>query len=364
MVEMDLHIRFPDINHFLINNESDPLEFAFPLNEEDFEDLKWYWETYASSYLDEPDFERASQIEDKFAQWGSGLFNAVFDSWEAQRILNNFQDKKAKNKRIIINASAPTLLALPWELLREPDGTYLLHDNPSISIRRRFASAGKGRKAVQVKAKPHLRLLLIVSRPEGPGFFDPRGEAKAVMAAIEAEAKGKIEIEFLRPATLDKLVERLEDEDLPPIDIVHFDGHGVYDKDGEYYEDAKRSDPSLMKGNEGIEENTGYLLFEDKDGKRALISAETLGNMLNRRHIALMVLSACQSAQVAGEDAMGSVAARLTYAGIPSVLAMTYSVLVVTTQQLFHKFYQRLVKGDSIGQALDKARRDLYDVQC
>ncbi|MGK7941397.1 MAG: CHAT domain-containing protein [Crocosphaera sp.] len=363
MIEMDLHIRFPDTDYFVIKAEetqSDRLEFAFPLTEEDFEDLKWYWETYATSYLDEPDFERASQIEGKFAQWGSDLFNAVFDSRQAQRILNDFQDEEAKNKRIIISASDPALLALPWELLRDPDGTYLVHDNPSISIHRRFSSAGKGRKPVKVKAKPQLRLLFIVSRPEGAGFLDPRVEAKAVMAAIEAQAKGKIEIEFLRPATLDKLVERLEDEDLPPIDIVHFDGHGVYDKDGDYYEDAKGSDPSLTKRNDGIKENTGYLLFEDKDGKKALISAETLGDMLNRRHIALMVLSACQSAQITGEDAMGSVAARLTHAGIPSVLAMTYSVLVVTTQQLFHKFYERLVKGDSIGQALDKARRDLY----
>ncbi|MGK7956454.1 MAG: CHAT domain-containing protein [Crocosphaera sp.] len=360
---MDLHIRFPETNYFVIKaeeTESDRLEFAFPLTEEDFEDLKWYWETYASSYLDEPDFERASEIEGKFTQWGSNLFNAVFKIRQAQRILDDFQDEEAKNKRIIISASDPTLLALPWELLRDPDGTYLVHDNPSISIRRRFASAGGGRKAVRVKAKPQLRLLFIVSRPEGPGFFDPRGEAKAVMAAIEAEAKGKIEIEFLRPATFDKLLERLEDDDLPPIDIVHFDGHGVYDKDGDYYEEAKRCDPSLTKRNEGIKEDTGYLLFEDKDGKTALISAETLGDMLNRRHIALMVLSACQSAQVTGEDAMGSVAARLTHAGIPSVLAMTYSVLVVTTQQLFYKFYQRLVKGDSIGQSLDKARRDLY----
>ncbi|MDJ0582188.1 tetratricopeptide repeat protein [Crocosphaera sp.] len=360
---MDLHIRFTNTNDFVIKaeeTESDRLDFAFPLTEEDFEELKWYWETYASSYLDEPDFERASQIEGKFTQWGSNLFNAVFNSRPAQRILNDFQDEEAKNKRIIISSSDPTVLALPWELLRDPDGTYLVHDNPSISIRRRFSIVGGGRKALKVKAKPQLRLLFIVSRPEGAGFFDPRGEAKAVMAAIEAEAKGKIEIEFLRPATLDKLVERLEDEDLPPIDIVHFDGHGVYDKDGKCYEDAKRSDPSLTKINEGIKQNTGYLLFEDKDGKTALISAETLGDMLNRRHIALMVLSACQSAQVTGEDAMGSVAARLTHAGIPSVLAMTYSVLVVTAQQLFRKFYERLVKGDSIGQALDKARRDLY----
>ena len=40
---------------------------------------------------------------------------------------------------------------------------------------------------------------------------------------------------------------------------------------------------------------------------------------------------------------MGCVAARLTHAGIPTVLAMTYSVLVITARQLFAKFYENLL---------------------
>ncbi|BAZ26048.1 hypothetical protein NIES4073_69540 [Kalymmatonema gypsitolerans NIES-4073] len=31
--------------------------------------------------------------------------------------------------------------------------------------------------------------------------------------------------------------------------------------------------------------DTGYLLFEDKQGKTALITAETLGDMLNRQKV-------------------------------------------------------------------------------
>jgi hypothetical protein len=57
---------------------------------------------------------------------------------------------------------------------------------------------------------------------------------------------------------------------------------------------------------------------------------------------------------------MGSVAARLTHAGIPAVLAMTHSVLVATTQQLFATFYESLAYGAGIGQALDESRRHLY----
>src|SRR5262245_19058133 len=85
--------------------------------------------------------------------------------------------------------------------------------------------------------------------------------------------------------------------------------------------------------------NQGYLLFEEEDGSEALISANLLGDLLHRQRIGLVVLSACQSASVGGDDPMGSVAARLIGAGIPAVLAMTHSVLVSTTRALFGHFY-------------------------
>ncbi|BAY73269.1 TPR domain protein (plasmid) [Trichormus variabilis NIES-23] len=130
---------------------------------------------------------------------------------------------------------------------------------------------------------------------------------------------------------------------------------------GQFLERAKLSDPlAVIKGSNDNSGDTGYLLFEDKEGKQALISAETLGDMLNRQKVELIVLSACQSAAVSGEDAMGCVAARLTHVGIPAVLAMTHSVLVTSVRQLFGKFYQHLVRGEGIGEALDNARRDLY----
>jgi tetratricopeptide (TPR) repeat protein len=81
---------------------------------------------------------------------------------------------------------------------------------------------------------------------------------------------------------------------------------------------------------------------------------------LHRKKVGLTVLSACQSATVGGEDPMGSVAARLTHAGLPSVLAMTHSVLVTTTRALFGYFYRELARGETIGTALDNARTQLY----
>ncbi len=43
------------------------------------------------------------------------------------------------------------------------------------------------------------------------------------LKAIDRAALGRVVVEFLRPATLTELVERLENRKLPAIDIVHFD---------------------------------------------------------------------------------------------------------------------------------------------
>ncbi|MBD2415815.1 hypothetical protein FACHB389_27385 [Nostoc calcicola FACHB-389] len=364
---MELNLRFPE-NHQVIvtfdGQDTERLDFASPLSAADREEIRWYLEIYAAHYTTDVDDKRAEEIAKKFRQWGEDLFNAVFQHRTAQRLFNDFQEENQRGRLLTISASHPAILSLPWELLCDPEGTYLFHENPRISIRRRLAGAGGGRKPFKVQVKDRLRLLFVISRPNDAGFIDPRGEAMAVLDAIQQEAAGRVEVEFLRPATLDNLVARLEDSRKPPVDIVHFDGHGVFDLDGRFQEQAKHSDPvGLKKGGNENGGNIGYLLFEDQEGKTALITAETLGDMLNRQKVGLIVLSACQSAAMGGEDgedAMGCVAARLTHAGIPTVLAMTYSVLVTTANQLFAKFYQGLVSGAGMGEALDNARRDLY----
>jgi tetratricopeptide (TPR) repeat protein len=324
------------------NRRTDSIPFTSPFTKEDWEDMQWYIESYPVQYAADVDDRSAARIVAKLKVWGQGLFNAVFDDRSAERLFNKFQDAEGEGRQLTIAASQPEILRLPWELLCDPSGTYLVHENPRIAVRRQLAGAGGGRNPIEVKPKAQLRLLMVVSRPDGVGFLDPRSEGQAVLKAIEQMAPGRVVVEFLRPATLTKLVDRLENRKLPAIDIVHFDGHGTFGS----------------KDNQSKE--MGYLVFEDEDGNKKLISAEELGDALNRQKVSLMVLSACQSGMVTGDDALGCVAARLTHSGIPAVLAMTYSVLVTTTEQLFGKFYGELAGGESLGVALANARRDLF----
>ncbi len=270
----------------------------------------------------------------------------MLQSYEAQGHFARFAQGAEPGRILSIDSGHPSVLAQPWELLRHPEGTWLFLANPRIGVCRRLSGQG----AVQpfrFEPKDRLRLLFVVSRPEGSGFIDPRLDPKAVMAALDTQAPGRVEVEFLRPPTLKRLIDRLEDEDLPPIDILHFDGHGTYDPDGH-----------LGSGPEDA--NQGYLLFEDEGGSKDLVSSTRLGELLNQQRVPLAVLSACESARVGGDDPLGSVAARLTRAGIPNVLAMTHSVLVETAWRLFAQLYGELGRGRTLGTALENARRELY----
>jgi tetratricopeptide (TPR) repeat protein len=353
---LELTLSFSSIDHVtvtLTNRSPISIPFTSPFTNKDWEEIQRYLEKYPVQYAakDVDDIWAAGMVE-KLRLKGEELFRAVFGG-DAQRIFNAFQDAEGEGRQITIAASQPEILRLPWELLCDPTGTYLLHETPQIAVRRQLTNVVRGSKAVKPKAQ--LRLLMVVSRPDGEGFLDPRAEAKAVLKAIEQRAPGRVVVEFLRPATLKNLRERLQDRSLP-VDIVHFDGHGAFTIDGEV---TVGKHDGLTKGSKSLD--MGYLLFEDAEGGAERVSAEKLGDALNRQQVSLVVLSACQSAMMGrGEDALGCVAAQLTNRGIPAVLAMTYSVLVTTTEQLFGKFYGELAAGQSLGIALANARQDLY----
>jgi len=225
----------------------------------------------------------------------------------------------------------------PWELLRFND-KYLFHEQPRISIRRRLANLDTAKKPLVFTAKKRLHLLFVVSRPQGAGFIDPRADPIAVLDALDKT--GRIEVEFLRPATLANLRARLKDKTKPPIDILHFDGHGSFNS----------------------EKSMGYLLFPNAiNWNIQKVSAEGLGGILGSANIPLVILSACQSAAIGdSEEPMGTVAVQLTHAGVASVIAMTHSVHINATRALFSAFYQHLTQSKGVGEALDNARSDLY----
>ena len=311
--------------------DSQRLHFASPLTDGELAELRWYLEAYPK-WPTGPDYERAHKLEAEMEGLGRKLWASLFDTGDAIRIAQQFLSAADEPKILTIDAVEPDVLRLPWEMLADEDG-HLFNASPPVVVRRRM------QRVKQAKAVPFslpLRVLMVISRPVGVGFLDPRSSAVALLDAL-APLGDQAEVEFLRPPTAAALTERLTDPDRPPVHVVHFDGHGVYD-------------PAI---------GLGYLLFEDGEQQRDAVNANRLGTLLNQANIPLMVLDACQTGDAGDLSAFTGVAARLIRSGVGSVLAMNYSVLVETTRRLTGAFYAELTRGRTIGQALDRARLDL-----
>ncbi len=342
---LELKVLFMTPDRFVVqydDRETESLAFMLPLVQGDRDDIRWYLETYGASYTSEPDDLRAQGIEAKLLEWGKALFEATLGKESSFRLFRAFEAANAECKLLTITSNQPEILSLPWELISDGRDAPFLLRVPTIGVRRCLDQNLDEFNGNTIQPRQHLHMLYLTSRPEGTGFIDPRVEAIPVLEAIEREAIDVINIEFLRPATMENLSDRLactgDHQAKLPVDILHFDGHGSF------YPDKQQ----------------GFLAFEDVGCKLDSVPAEKIGQLLKKHQVGLVVLSACQSAQVAGEDPMGSVAVQLNAAGVPAVLAMSYSILVESARRLFGAFYRNLLTGQGVGASLNGARMTLF----
>ncbi len=302
------------------------VSFEPPLDDAELADLGWYLEVFWV-WPSGPDYVRAEGIEARLEDWGRALLESVTPGRESAQLWRQFADQETDGKLLTVDATDPRVLRLPWELLAGEGGHIF---SQGIGVRRRL------QKVIGAPVKPFalpVRLLAVVSRPDDAGFFDPRADALPLLDALD-ELGGRTEVEFLYPPTLKALTARLRDRQAPPVHVVHFDGHGIYD----------------------VTRGLGYLLFENDRHQSDRVDANRLGTLLNRRGVPLMVLSACQSAAQEETNPYASVAARLIRAGVGSVLAMNYSVLVTAAKIFVAAFYGGLAGGLTVGQAVDEGR--------
>ena len=273
---------------------------------------------------------RANRIEQSLPRWGRDLYGAVFDYGDHRDLIRNLLDAPAP-RLLTIATTDGEILRLPWELMADERGALTRRD---VTIRRQLETV---KENLPYTVGTPLRVLLVVSRPDDTGFIDPRHSTRAMLAALKP-LRENVTVEFCRPPTLARLEQILADSD-GDYDIVHFDGHGNYDR--------------LL--------GLGVLLFEkeltagrsrvDKDPVRA----DRLGNLLARYNIPLVILEACRTSEV-DDVAFRAVAPRLIEAGVGSVVAMSYAVHVEAAKILIERFYSELAAGRTIGAAMESGR--------
>ena len=335
--------------------------FVAPLGPIEAEELRWYLEKYAvwpSSYFR----DRARKVEASLVQWGRLLYEAALPVAHTANVLQAWAtigEHAGRRFSVYVDAAleagapeaeektakeaATLLLGLPWELLHDGQ-SYLFQGAQPVRVRRRLP--GTESFGVPVVATP-IRILLVTARPEDEAcvYLDHRASALPLVEAMEA-LPGLVEIHVLNPPTLPALRQELDRARgaRQPYHVLHFDGHGVYDR----------------------QVGLGALCFEHpqdtgklEQRRHVTVFTSELGPLLRQHRIPLVFLEACQTAQA--EKASESVASELLKVGVASVVAMSHSVLVETARRFVAAFYQALAAGQRVGDAMLEGQRRLKD---
>jgi hypothetical protein len=187
----------------------------------------------------------------------------------------------------------------------------------------------------------------------------------------------------LRPPTFAALAAELTQAHAAgrPFHVVHFDGHGTYLPSSRLAAGGGVAVGAAMYGllSPLREGSHGYLLFEDPTAadNQQLVDGPALGALLAGTGVGVLVLNACRSAYAEAAErprtdqtgdaanvhsevrAYGSFALEVSDAGLAGVVAMRYSVYVVTAAQFVADLYAALLAGRSLGGAVSAGRRQL-----
>lgn len=350
--------------------ESPEFPLIAPLGRIEATELRFYLERYFLTPYGEFT-KRARGIEARLPEWGQDLWETLpAPDPAAPDPVKLWKDQAAKSdRRFTVQAppafklrrsatdeekaahrteleAATELLALPWELLHDRHG-YLFHHGIGVRVRRSLPGGENPADLPESARHAPLRVLAVCARPEADGtaYIDHRVSIQPLTEALNALGD-LAEYEILSPPTFDALRDKLRAALTAgrPFHIVHFDGHGVFDK---------------VNG-------LGALVFEHPadtaklhDRRAEIISADRLGAELRQCGVGLFFLEACQSAQ-AEENPEASVAGRLLQSGVPSVVAMSHSVLVETARRFTAAFYPALAEGARVGAAMLAGQRELH----
>ena len=339
--ELEAKIRFVDGQQSLEARSV----FAFDWSLQDQEDLRWYLEDYLT-YPVPPAPAIARRIEDRILQAGTEFFSKIFLANSNASKLWSAAAEKLPALRIELRSNQPEVVALPWELLREPNSQSPL----ALSCRsfvRVHPEPSRPPIRISVDGQP-FRILLVICRPGGAYDVPFRSVATYLLNGFQGKAGRDCQIEVLRPPTFGNLNRVLRKAALSshPYHIVHFDGHGL----------------------------TGGLVFESEHevNNREIIDAQRVGRLLADAQVPVLVLDACRSAfseppsrpvEVGNVHqnvrVFGSLAQTVADQGLPCVLAMRFSVFVETAARFMLDFYSTLTHGSTVGNAVNFARTQL-----
>jgi hypothetical protein len=261
---------------------------------------------------------------------GRKIFDTLFPA-EVRRLYDIARASQRTGRlNIIFTSQIDWVADLPWEFIYDP-GREVFLATSELNFTRNVITAVP---ADHLENQPgRLRILVVVAQPIGLAHLSVHEEIEVIRAGFKRLIDGELAtVEVLTDATADALHRRLEISE--PFDIVHFIGHGEFDK----------------------KDDQDYLIFQDAQGRMQRVNARNSQEIFSKRGIRLVFLNACETAEGGRAEFNRGLAQALVAGGVPCVVANQYSVLDVSATSFAQHFYWALAHGMTIGDATRESR--------
>jgi hypothetical protein len=291
-------------------------------------------------------------IDSEFLPWvssgsaaedGAKLFKSLLADEPLKMAWAEVRGQQPRRRiRLRIDAAAPELHAIPWELLRDPGDDGAAQDLAAMAATpfSRYM-AGRWQPGSPVLKRP-VRVLVAIAAPENLAKFDLEPiDPDEEWTLLQEAAAGQADIELTQleqPCTLLGLEEELK----KGYHVLHFVGHGAFVKDHV------------------------ALFMADEENQVTRASGEDVAGMLTRQmsdadlsdddRLRLVFLASCQTATRSPADAFRGLAPQIVAAGVPAVLAMQDLVPIDTARQFSVTFYKELMGHGMVDLASNEAR--------
>ncbi len=277
---------------------------------------------------------------------GEALFEALFDGQLREDFLAYYQEivkKKQQRLAVIleINEEAmPEVVAYPWELMCLPEKykqgeIYFATERKLSFYRCRYQLEESAKLSIKINQGEQLKIALVVSKPAADSQLTnvEYQEVQQYLKRVDSQQEQVKFLPVMDSLDLYNIVERLE-ADKP--DIFHFIGHGqLIEKEGE---------------------DVGQVAFVNEFGEADWKDARMFSQLFSGHTPKIVILQACETGRQSETNAFSSVASRLMLQGIPVVVAIQYKVSNQTAITFVKEFYSKVIEGNSVEMAVQKAR--------
>ena len=303
-----------------------PVPFADPVDQSLYQEIGWYFQDYLEDTFGDSG-TRARELETSLRNLGRLMFEVVFKgNQEAQSYYSTAVDEGLASYQLIIVSPNPSFLALPWELLNDPDMGYLASRLSSVV---RQVSLGPVSKCEGPLPTEQLNVLLV-----SPVTIGEAGNSSLAVEALDTldSVEAQVELDYLLPSTFDALVEHLSTR-TNHYHLVHFDGI--------------------------IPSGSDSLLFETTEGRAEPVAATRIAAVLAEAGIPIVLLNAGRTDPPGLQSNWPAPAAGLAAGGVPLIVSLPFPLSSPARELFIQPFYRAIAQGTGVSSAVAQARQAL-----